>query len=519
MTTKMWRRGLFYSDLAVPAMLAVLQLTLQMIFHGNFGYFRDELYFIACSDHLDFGYVDHPPLAIAILWVNRLVLGDSLYAMRFLPSVAGAVVVLLAALTARKLGGGKFAQGLASLSIVAAPGLFGHAQLFSLNSFDVLFWAIAGYIVVWLLTDDKPRLWIFFGLFVGLGLLNKYTVAFMAMGLCVGLLFTQQRRQFLSRWFWLGGAVATAVFLPHVIWEIAHGFPTLEFMRNASMDKNVHLGAIGFFMGQLQNMNYFNAPLWIGGIYFFYRYQEGRYRALAWIYPVVFFIMVLGNGKVYYMSSIYPLYLAGGAVLFERILQEKSLHWPRPAFIAALIVSGIISLPFALPFLSIEGFIQYQRLLGIMPRADEKFGVAELPQYLSDQFGWREMVDTVASVYKKLTPEEQAECVIYARNYGQAAAIDFFGKEHDLPDAICAHNNYWLWGPGQRSGKIAIIIGWNDKLEENLADLHRYYEHVELAARTTSKYCMPIEKGRLIFICRGMNTTFQKIWTKERFYI
>jgi 4-amino-4-deoxy-L-arabinose transferase-like glycosyltransferase len=519
MTNKMRIRDVFSNDLTIPAMLAVLQLTLQMIFHGNYGYFRDELYFIACSDHLDLGYVDHPPLAIAILWVNRLVLGDSLYAMRFLPSVAGAVVVLLAALTARKLGGGKFAQGLASFSVVAAPGLFGHAQLFSLNPFDVLFWAIASYIVVCLLTDGTPTLWLSFGFVVGFGLLNKYSVAFLVIGLCAGLLLTKQREQFLSRWFWLGGAVALAVLLPHVIWEISHGLPTLEFMRNASMDKNVHLGAIDFLAGQLQNMNYFTAPLWVGGIYFFYWYQEGRYRALAWIYPVVFLIMVLGNGKVYYMSSIYPLYLAGGAVLFELFVHEKSIHWLKPAYISSLLLSAVISLPFALPFLPVEPFIQYQRLLGITPRADEKFGVAELPQYLSDQFGWKELVDTVAGVYQKLTPEEQAECVVYARNYGQAAAIDFFGKKHGLPDAICAHNNYWLWGPGQRAGNIAIIIGWNDKLEENIAHLHRYYEHVELAARTTSKYCMPIEKGRLIFICRGMNTTFPKIWPKERFYI
>jgi 4-amino-4-deoxy-L-arabinose transferase-like glycosyltransferase len=519
MTNKMWKRDVFSNDLAVPAMLAILQLTLQMVFHGNYGYFRDELYFIACSDHLDFGYVDHPPLAIAILWVNRLLLGNSLYAMRFLPSIAGVTVVLLAALTARKLGGGKFAQGLASFSIVAAPGLFGHAQLFSLNSFDVLFWAIASYMVVSLLTDGRPTSWLSFGLVVGLGLLNKYSMAFLVIGLCVGLLLTHERRQFVSRWFWLGGAVATVVFLPHVIWEILRGLPTLEFMRNASMDKNVHLGAMNFLAGQVQNMNYFNAPLWIGGIYYFYRYHEGRYRALAWIYPVVFLIMVLGNGKVYYMSSIYPLYLAGGAVLFEQFVRERSRRWLKPAYVSSLLFSAAISLPFALPFLTVDNFIQYQRLLGITPRADEKFGVAELPQYLSDQFGWKEMVDTVAGVYKKLTPEEQAQCVVYARNYGQAAAIDFFGKEHGLPDAICAHNNYWLWGPGQRTGDIAIIIGWSDRLEENLADLHRYYEHVELAARTTSKYCMPIEKGRLIFVCRGMNTTFQKIWPTERFYI
>ena len=519
MINRMRAGTIFSSAMTIPVMLALLQLTLQTIFHGNYGYFRDELYFIACSNHLDWGYVDHPPLAIAILWANRLLLGDSLSAMRFLPSLAGAVVVLLAARTARKLGGGRFAQGLASLSIVAAPGLFGHAQLFSLNPFDVLFWSIAGYIVVCILTDDRPALWLSFGLVVGLGLLNKYSIAFLVIGLCTGLLLTRQRKLLVTGWFWLGGAVAAVVFLPHVFWEAAHGFPSLEFMHNASAEKNVHLGAVNLFIGQLRDMNFFNAPLWIGGIYFFFRHREGRYRALAWIYPVFFLIMVLGNGKVYYLSAIYPLFLAGGAVLFGTFVQEKSRAWLTPAFAGSLILSAVISLPFALPFLTIEQFIQYQRTLGITPRADEKYGVAELPEYLADQFGWKEMVDTVAGVYNRLTAAEQAQCVIYARNYGQAGAIDFFGKAHGLPGAICAHNNYWFWGPGKRSGNIAIVIGWNDRLEENLADLHRYYEHVEFAAKTTSRYCMPIEKGRLIFICKGMKTTFQKIWPNERFYI
>ena len=519
MVNQDWRRSVLSAAITIPVVLALLQLTAQMIFHGNYGYFRDELYFMACSNHLAFGYVDHPPLAVAILWLIRLLLGDSLYAIRFLPSVAGAVVVVLAALTARKLGGGKLAQALASLSVVAAPGLFGHAQLFTLNPFDVLLWAIAGYLLVCLLTDDKPVLWIPFGLVVGLGLLNKYSIAFLVIGLVAGLLLTRQRKQLVTGWFWLGGAVAFVVFLPHVIWEATHGFATLEFMRNASMDKNVHLGALSLFAGQVQDLNVFNAPLWIGGIYFFFRHREGRYRALAWIYPVVFVIMVLGNGKVYYLSAVYPLFLAGGAALFEQFVREKSINWLKPAYLSSLILSAAISLPFALPFLPVEQFIQYQRLLGIAPRADEKYGVAELPEYLADQFGWKELVDTVAGVYDKLTPEERAQCVIYARNYGQAAAIDFFGKERGLPNAICAHNSYWYWGPGQRAGTIAIVIGWNDKLEMNLADLHRYYEHVEIAARATTQYCMPDEKGRVIFVCRGMNTTFQKIWPKERFYI
>ena len=519
MFKKSWASSIFSNDLRIPFSLALLQLAVQIVFHGNYGYFRDELYYVACSKHLAFGYVDQPPLSIAILWANRLLLGDSLQALRFLPSLAGAGVVLLAALMARQLGGGKFAQGLAALSVVAAHGLFGHGQFFTMNPFDVLFWTLAGYVVILLLTRDKPRLWILFGLVVGLGLLNKYSMGFMVIGLVAGLLFAEQRKQLATKWFWLGVAVAAILFLPHVIWEIVYGFPSLEFMRNASGAKNVNLGVIGFLMGQVRDMNIFNAPLWFGGIYFFYKHQEGRYRPLAWMYVVVFILMVAGNAKVYYLSAIYPIFLAGGAVLFEQFVLQKSINWLKPVYASLLILVALAFLPFTLPVLPVEEFIKYEHFLGIMPRADERSGVGELPQYYTDQFGWKEMVDTVASVYRRLTPEEQSQCVIYVRNYGEAAAIDFFGKEYGLPNALCAHNSYWLWGPGQRTGNIAIIFGNSRNLEDNFFDLRHRYRHVELAARTNAKYCMPYENGRMIFICREMNTTFQKLWPTERFYI
>ncbi len=492
---------------------------MQMVFHGNYGYFRDELYYIACSNHLAFGYVDQPPLSIAILWVNRLLLGDSLYALRFLPAVAGAGVVLLASLMARKLGGAKHAQALAALSVVAAHGLIGHGTLFSMNPFDVLFWSLAGYVVIVVFSSGKQKLWVIFGLVVGLGLLNKYSMGFMVIGLVAGLLLTRQRKQFGTKWFWLGAAAAAVAFLPNVAWEIVHGFPSFEFMRNASTNKNVSLGAINFLMGQIRDMNIFNAPLWLGGIYYFYKQQEGRYRPLAWMFVIVFILMVAGNAKVYYMSAIYPMFLAAGAVAFEQFVHQKSYNWLKPVYIGCLILLALIILPSALPVLPVEQFIKYEHFLGLKPHADERSSLSELPQYYADQFGWREMVDTVASVYRKLTPEEQSQCVIYVRNYGEAAAIDFFGKKYGLPKALCAHNNYWLWGPGERTGNIAIIFGDSRNLEDNFSDLRGRYKHVELAATTNAKYCMPYENGRMIFICREMNTTFQKLWPTERFYI
>ena len=503
----------------IPLFLALFQLALVIAFHNSYGYFRDELYYIACSDHLAWGYVDQPPLSIAILWLNRLLLGDSLQMLRLLPALASACVVLLAALMVRQLGGGKFVQGLASLTVVAAPGLIGHGRYFSMNSFDVLFWTLAGYVLITILSNDKPKLWVLFGIVVGLGLLNKYSIGFMVIGAVTGLVLTRHRKQLVTKWFWLGSAIAAVIFLPHVIWEITHGFPSLEFMRNASEIKNVRHGAVDFFLGQLRDMNFANAPLWLGGIYFFFRYREGHYRPLGWMYIVVFLVMIAGSAKVYYLSAIYPVFLAGGAVLFEQFVQRKSWNWLKPVYATVIMLLGLVSLPFTLPVLPVEQFISYEHFLGMAPRAEERSSVAELPQYYADMFGWEEIVDSIATTYNKLTPEEQSQCVVYVRNYGEAGAIDFFGKKYGLPKALCAHNNYWLWGPGERTGNIAIIFGDKRTLEDNFSDLRSYYDRVELGATTHAKYCMPYENGRMIFICKGMKTTFQNIWQKERFYI
>lgn len=512
-------KGLFRNELAIPVSIALFQLVLQTTFHINYGYFRDELYYIACTDHLDFGYVDQPPFSIILLWMSRMLLGDSLHAIRILPSVAGTAVIILAALMCRQLGGKKFAQGLTSLAVIAAPVLLGHGRYFSMNPFDVLFWAAAGYVVMVILGSEKPKLWILFGVIIGLGLLNKYSIGFLIIGLVAGLLLTSQRKQIATAWFWYGASVAALIFLPHVLWQFANDFPSLEFMRNASQQKNINLSVWDFFLGQLRDVNFANSPLWIAGIYFFYSHAESRYRPFGWMYPVIFILMAGTNAKVYYLAPIYPFFLASGAVLFERWTGEQTWNWMKPTYVGLVILLAIITLPFALPVLPVERFIEYQKLLGLSPRAEERHSLGELPQHYADQFGWEEMVSTVASIYKKLTPEEQSQVVIYVRNYGEAAAIDFFGERYGLPKALCGHNSYWLWGPAKRTGNIAIIFGTSRDLEESLVDLHGVYSEVQLAGITNATHAIPFENGRLIFVCKGMNTTFQKIWPGEQLYI
>jgi hypothetical protein len=520
METEATQKETTFTHLIIPFSIALAQLVIQMLFHGNYGYFRDELYYIACSKHLAFGYVDQPPLSLAILAVVRWILDDSLHAIRFLPALAVSSTAILAALMTIRLGGGKFATALASLCVVAAPVLLGQGRYFSMNSFDIFFWAAAGYIVLRILAGDTPRLWLLFGLIVGLGLQNKYSVGFLCIGLFAGLLLTPDRKHLATKWFWLGVLIASVLFLPHIVWEVMNGFPSLEFMRNASQLKNTPTTILDFFLGQLRELNYFCAPIWILGLYYFFFDVVGRrYRVAAWTYVVVFIIMVVGHGKAYYLSPIYPLLFAGGSVFFERLTAETSRRWIKTTMVADILVVMTISVPFAIPILPIETFIGYQEFLGIKPRADERSSLGVLPQHYADEFGWEEMVAVIASAYQKLTPEEQAKCLIYVRNYGEAGAVDFFGPKYGLPGAVCAHNSYWYWGPGDRTGDVAIIIGGSRTLQDNLNDLNRRYQHVELAGTTKLEYSMPYENGKLIFICRGMNTSFQKLWPEERFFI
>ena len=510
--------------LKTPLVIACAGFLLMVAFHAAYGYFRDELYYLACADHLAWGYVDQPPLSIAFLASWRWLFGDSLHAIRVPAAIAISATSFLTALIARRLGGGKFALWLSALSVVAAGMLLGSGRSYSMNPLDIFLWTASLYICVRLLAGDSPGLWLAFGAVVGLGLLNKYSIGFMCAGLVVGLLLTPGRRHLATAGFWWGMLIAFLLFLPHVVWEIQKGFPSLEFMRNASQIKNARIGIGEFILGQFDGMNYMNGPLWLLGLFFYFFRPEGkRFRPLGWMYLVVFCIMIAGNGKVYYLSASYPVLLAGGAVFLEIFLRDHSSvrAWRalRVVYPALFVVMLAVGLPFMLPVLPVERFIAYEKALGMTPKSEEQSSVGVLPQYYADQFGWEEFAAAVAKIYGKLSPEEQKQCVVFVRNYGEAGALDFFGKKYGLPPALCAHNSYWMWGPGERTGNIAIIVGHDRLLQDNPNDLNRRYKRVELAGTTACRYAMPYENGRLLFLCRGMNTTFQALWPSERFYI
>ena len=504
--------------LAVALYLSAFKLLLHFLTNGGYGYFRDELYYLACGEHLDWGYVDQAPLIAVVARVQRALLGESLFATRFLPAVAGAALVFVTGLLARELGGGRFAVLLACVCVIVAPAFLALHTVLTMNAFEPLFWTLGAYLVARALKTGDARLWVWFGLLMGLGLQNKHSTLVFGFAVVAGLLLTPARKFLLSKWLWLGGLIALLVFLPNILWQIKYDWPTVEVLRNADKNQNLPVSPLDFFKGQLLLTHPFTFPVWAAGLCFYLLTRAGRpFRALGWAYVVMFVLMIVMRAKVYYLLPVYPVLFAPGAVWFEsffaRLAERRPLwRWLRPASVALLVAGGALTAPLALPVLPVETLIRYQRALGLEAPRTEKLRLADLPQHYADMHGWEEMTAAVGRVYNSLPAEERTRCAVFARNYGQAGAIDFFGARHGLPKAIGKHQNYFLWGPRDYTGECVITVGERER------DVRKSFDQVELAATITHPYVLPHENNLPVYLCRKPKRPLKEIWPDVKCY-
>jgi hypothetical protein len=496
--------------------LSILGLGLiaaHLIIGSNSSIFRDEFYYIACANHPDFGYVDQPPLCAIVLGIWKTIFGDSLISIRILPSLTHALLMLVTALIVSEMGGSKFAQILAALCVLFAPGYLGVSSFYSMNSFDLLFWAFLFYIFVRIINDDNSKLWIWFGAIAGVGLMNKISVLFLLAGIIPAMLLVPQRKYFKDKYFWLGMLLAILIFFPYILWNYMHNFATLEFMSNAANLKNAVIPLPAFIFSQLVEMNPFIAIVWITGLVTFLTSKQLRkYKIFAFAYIIIFLIFAFQKGKPYYLFPYYTVLISAGAVSITAFA-EKKLYFINYIAAGLVIISGIIFSPLAIPVLPPESLIAYQDIIGIKPPAGEKGKQAQLPQHLADRYGWEELTAKVAGIYNSLSDSEKSRTGIYAQNYGEAGAIDYYGRKYDLPKAICGHNNYWLWGYGNEYTSNFIIIGGD--IEKHMEE----FEEVYIAAVHTNKYAMPFENNLTIYIARGLKKPMREVWQGLKFYI
>jgi len=505
------RDTLLSTGMAVVWAIALAKLLFHIYFNNRYGYFRDEFDYMSCGDHLQWGYVDQPPLIPFLTHISRAVLGDSLRAIRFIPALASSLLVVQAAVVARELGGRRYALLLTALCVALAPQFLSNGGLLSTNMLEPNLWLGCAYFVILAIKRNDPRYWIGFGIVAGLGMEEKYTIAVFGLGVVVGLLLTEQRRTFFNPWIWLGGLAAFVIFSPNLLWNLHYDWPFLQLIRAIRAEgRDVILGPLPFFSQQLLVVNPFAAPVWLAGLFALLFWRPLRpYRALGWAYLVSYTVIFLQHGKNYYLAPVYPMLFAAGAVAIDSVLGELPSRraWLKPVIVSVVLLSGAYLSPIVVPMFSPERFLAYTKTLPFkLPVNEHSHTRAPLPQWYSDQFGWKEIADETAVAWNRIPQAERSDCGIFAQDYGQAGAIDFFGRREGLPGAMSGDRTYWIWGPHNYSGNCMIVL--DDRKEV----LESYWNQVEFIGRSAPNL-YALEQQIPVFLCKGKTfDSWANVW-------
>jgi len=503
------------SETAMLCGIAGLAILVHLPGMARYGFFRDELYYIACSEHLAWGYIDQPPLIAFIAWISRHLLGNSLAAFRVFPVLAAAATVFLTGWLAAELGGRKFAQVLSALAILFAPLYLAFDSILTMNAFEPVFWLACACIAARIVNGGTPKLWLWFGVISGIGLENKHTMAVFGFAVVAGFLLSGDLRPFRTRWIWIGGVIALALAFPNLLWEARHGWPQIEVVRNAQQFKNAPVGPLRFLGEQVLFYSPVMLPLWLGGLgWLLFGGDAKPFRFLGWAYLIVLAIFIFADGKTYYPMGVYPMLMAAGGVAFERFSRPRRWSVLYFAYPALIVLAGLFTLPFGVPVLPIDAFLKYSEALPYAREVKtEKDSTAELPQNYADMIGWDNIALTVARVYHGLPEGEQGGCAILAGNYGEAGAIDHYGTSLGMPKAISGHNSYFDWGPRGYSGQCVILIG------NEGSEFTKYFGDVKQVATVDSPLAMPTEKHVPIYLCRSPVATLAELWPRFRMII
>lgn len=412
----------FTSGFALVCYVALIRVALYVIAAPNYGYFRDELYYLACGEHPAWGYVDQPPMIAWMAWLLQHSIGTSLYALRLLPMLGDVGAIALAALLARDLGGKRWPMFLAALAVLVTPIYLALSHLFTMNAFDPMLWTLLAWLMVKLAQTGNEKLWLWIGALVGVTLLNKYGVLFFMVGLLAGVVIAPLRRSLIRPWFWLGAGLATVIALPNFLWQRHWNYPFVQLIVNVRKGpRDVMPPPLAYLGQQVQMIGFVSTVLVVLGLWFLFSARGRRYAVLGFGFLVFLGLMVALKGKFYYVAPVYPVMFAAGGVQLEQLTDGVKWKWVRPAYALAMVVVGALIAPTMIPVLPVKTFIAYSQGIGIKQQKFENQPLGELPQIFADMFGWEERVKIVADYFHSLPPDEQKVTAIGALIMGRRA--------------------------------------------------------------------------------------------------
>ncbi|HSS94039.1 MAG TPA: glycosyltransferase family 39 protein [Candidatus Dormibacteraeota bacterium] len=469
--------------------LALAVLALHLSTNGLYDFHRDSLYYLDSARHPALGYVDYPPLTPTVARFSLWLFGPSVWGLRLWPSLVGAVIVVLAALIARELGGGRFAQVLAAVAAAASPVLLGANWLFQTVTFDQLIWVVCFWIGARLIRTNDSRLWLALGVALGVGFETKYTIVALAAGLTAGALLTRERRHLQTPWPWLGAGAALLIFLPNLAWQAAHDWPSVQYTLNHKSAQSVDFSPLTFLSEQLALIGPLALPLWFAGWYHLLSSPRPRMLGIAALVPFVIFLFA---GKSYYAGPLHPVLLSAGACALEGWTAGRA-RWLRPMTAAILVAQTLVLLPLTLPLLP----------EGAMARSP----LASIRKDFADTVGWHDLVGQVADAYAGLPAGERSRAVIITDNYGEAGAINTYGRSAGLPIALSGELTYFYWKPTHLPDGPVVAVGLDPGF---LATL---FGTCSVVATITNGYGLNNEEfGKPISVCRNPVKSLDDLW-------
>lgn len=469
-----------------------------------YGFHRDEFLYFAMGRHLQLFRMDFPPAIAILARAVRGMLGDGLFGIRLVPALLSALLVGLAGMLAREFGGGRYPQFLAGLSVLASPLFMRSGNLFQPVVLDQVAWALALLALARLAATNDARWWLAIGAACGFGLLAKFSIAFIGLGIFLATLVTPLRRQLATRWPWLAAALALGIGAPSIVGQIRLDFPIVLQMQGLSEWQLEYVTPLGFVTTQLLFGPGTLLAL-VAAVGFVVVPTLRPFRVVGWACLVAFLVLLALRGKAYYFGPAYPALYAAGAVTLERIARPRLGAWVRWGAAAMLVAFGLFALPIGLPILAPPAMARYAGDIGAARRTNQG-ELGRLPQDFADMLGWERQVQAVARVYHGLSPAEQREAVIVGDNYGEAGALDFYGPRYGLPAPISAAGTFWQFGPGDRPGTVVIVLG------EEPRNLRDYADSVVLAARVENPWGVAEERDVPIVVGRRPRTTLQALW-------
>ena len=486
------------SGIVPVIVIAVLFGVAHMLTNGQYGFHRDEWQFLSDAQQLDWGFVPYPPLTAALEFLGLKMFGLSLIGLRLFSVLAQVLVIFVSGLMARDLGGGRFAQIFAAIAVGLSPVPMFEATEFQYSSFDLLWWVLIAWCVIRLLRDNEPRWWLAVGVFAGLGLLTKYSIAFELVGVLLGVLLTDARRYLRSAWFWAGGVIALLLVTPNLLWLIRHDFIPYHFLQSIHA-RDVHLGrADGFLRDQfLMNANLFAAPVWLAGLFAYVKSR--RYRMLAWMYAVPLLLFLFAQGRFYYVCGAYPMLLAMGSVVSERWLHSLRPSWR--IGLASFVLAGVFAV----------GIYATLRIVPIATSGPLRDYALRNNGDLREEIGWDEIVARVAAIRDALPPEQQANLGIAVGNYGEYGAIAVMGQRYHLPTPISTINTAWLRGYPQIAPSTFIVLGNSRERANQLLFDCRLAGHTNNAWNVSNEESLSHPD---IFVCGRPRGPIGELWKR-----